>query len=309
VARRPPSRLRLFAEPQDAGVALDRFVAVRGGIPLVQAQAAIARGGAFVSGRRVRDAGFALRAGEIVEISVRPDPPLPSLGAERLLLLDEHVVGVDKPPGVLSQEGRAGGPSLPDLCAAMLRERGEPDRVLLVHRLDRGTSGATVLARTNAAQTALLAEFREGRAEKEYRALAVGEPRDEEGTVDLALGPDRAIPGKRRVDLRGEPALTRYRVLERLRGGALLALHPQTGRTHQIRVHLAAIGLPLAGDARYGGPRFLAGDGGRRLDVSRPLLHAISLRVRHPAAGFVSLIAEVPDDLRTAAAFLRAPLH
>jgi 23S rRNA-/tRNA-specific pseudouridylate synthase len=117
------------------------------------------------------------------------------------------------------------------------------------------------------------------------------------------------VPGKRRVDPAGEPARTRYRVIERFRGGALVAAFPETGRTHQVRVHLASLGLPLLGDARYGGPRFFAGAEGERLELRRPLLHAFSLRVRHPADGFVDLKAEVPHDLREAAEFLRVRSH
>jgi len=309
VARRPPSRLRLYATPQDAGTPLDRFVAERGGIALEEARAALARGGAFVSGKRVREEQLALRGGEIVEVSLRPDAPAAALDDARVLLLDEHVLGIDKPAGVLAQEGKAGGPSLVDLAADLLTGRRESAAVFLVHRLDRGTTGATVLARSKPAQAALVAEFREGRAEKEYRALVAGEPRDDEGLIDLALGPDRAVPGKRRVDPAGEPARTRYRVLERFRGGALVAAFPETGRTHQIRVHLASLGLALAGDARYGGPRFFAGAEGERLELHRPLLHAMSLRVRHPSDGFVALEAEVPHDLREAAQFLRVRSH
>ena len=178
----------------------------------------------------MREPDFALRGGETVEVSLRAGPQAPALDARRVLLLDEHVLALDKPAGVLAQEGRAGGPSILDLAAALLRARDEPPAALLVHRLDRDTTGVTVLARTKSAQAALLAEFREGRAEKEYRALVAGEPREDEGLVDLALGPDRGVPGKRRVDPAGESAQTRYRVLERFTGAALVAAFPRTGR-------------------------------------------------------------------------------
>ena len=257
----------------------------------------------------MREAGFELRGGETVEVSLRAGPASAGLDEGRVLLLDEHVLALDKPAGVLAQEGRAGGPSILELAAGLLRARGEPPAVLLVHRLDRDTTGVTVLARTKLAQAALLAEFREGRAEKEYRALVAGEPRDDEGVVDLALGPDRAVPGKRRVDPAGEPAQTRYRVLERFKGAAVVAAFPRTGRTHQVRVHLASLGLPLLGDGRYGGPRFLADAGSDRLEISRPMLHASSLRIRHPASGHLSLAAEAPDDLREAERFLRQRSH
>jgi 23S rRNA-/tRNA-specific pseudouridylate synthase len=163
----------------------------------------------------------------------------------------------------------------------------------------------TVLARSRAAQSALLAAFREGKVEKEYRALVAGEPADDAGTIDLALGADPSAPGKRRPDARGETARTRFRVLERLRGAAHVAVFPETGRTHQVRVHLAAIGLPLAGDARYGGPRALARPDGRRLEIGRPLLHALRLRLPHPRGGALEVTAPIPRDLLEAIEFAR----
>jgi 23S rRNA pseudouridine1911/1915/1917 synthase len=298
---RRPSRLRLVASGADAGAALLRFVAARGGVPEELARAAIQRGGAFLRGRRVRDPEAVVREGDRVEVELREPAPaqLPAI-----LHLDRLVLAVDKPAGVLAQEGRAGGPALPDLCSRMLRERGEPDAALLVHRLDRGTTGVTVLARTKAAQAALLAEFREGRSTKEYLALCTGEPSADELASDLALGPDPGVPGKRRPDARGEPARTRFRVLRRLRGAALIAAFPETGRTHQVRAHLAALGLPLAGDVRYGGPRSLTGAGGSRLELSRPLLHALGLRLRHPEGHELALRAPIPPDLEEAVRFL-----
>ena len=254
-----------------------------------------------MGGRRVRDPQRAVREGERVELDLR-DPAPASLPA--LLHLDRLVLAVAKPAGVLAQEGRSGGPALPDLCSRLLRERGEPDSALLVHRLDRGTTGVTVLARTKAAQAALLAEFRQGRAVKEYVAVCVGDPPSDEFASDLALGPDPAVPGKRRPDPRGEAAHTRFRVLRRLRGAALIAAFPRTGRTHQVRVHLAALGLPLAGDVRYGGARALTLADGHRLDLARPLLHALSLRLRHPDGHELSVRAPMPADLEEAIAFL-----
>jgi 23S rRNA pseudouridine1911/1915/1917 synthase len=304
-SRRRPSRLRLVAGAADAGASLARFVAVRGGIAPAEAEAAILRGGAFVAGRRVRDPSSRVRAGALVEVSLRAEDAAPALEPARLLHVDSDIVAVDKPAGVLAQEGRAGGASLLELCAAALRDRGEGGTALLVHRLDRGTTGVTVLARTRAAQAALLAAFREGAVEKEYRALVQGEPAEEHGTIDLALGSDPSAPGKRRADARGEPARTRWQLVERLRGRAHLAAFPETGRTHQVRVHLAAVGLPLLGDVRYGGPRALTRRDGARLEIARPLLHAYRLRVPHPREGTLDLEAPLPRDLLEAASFAR----
>ena len=299
--RRRASRLRLVALAEDAGAPLGSFVAKRGGVVEPVAREAIARGAAFLRGRRVRDPQATVRAGDRVEIDLR-QPERPQL--PRVLHLDPLLLAVDKPAGVLAQEGRGGGPALADLCSTLLRERGEPDAALLVHRLDRGTTGVTVLARTRAAQSALLEEFRQGRVAKEYLALCVGEPGTDEFANDAALGADPAHPGKRRPDPRGDPARTRFRVVRRLPGAALVAAFPETGRTHQIRAHLAALALPIAGDARYGGPRALTLPDGRRLDLTRPLLHALSLALRHPEGTHLTLRAPEPDDLSQAVRFL-----
>ena len=298
---RPPSRLRLVAGEADAGEPLLRFAAVRGGIPEDAARAAILRGGAFVGGRRVRDPLREVHSGDRVDIDLREPVPV---DLPRLIHLDPLVLAVDKPAGVLAQEGRGGGPALPDLCSRMLRDRGEPDTALLVHRLDRGTTGVTVLARTRTAQSALLREFREGTVAKEYLALCAGEPPAEDFASDLALAADPGTPGKHRPDPRGSPAHTRFRVLRRLQGAALVAAFPLTGRTHQVRVHLAAAGLPLLGDARYGGPRSVARGDGRRLEIARPLLHALALRMRHPDGRELDLRAQPPADFDAAVEFL-----
>ena len=298
---RRASRLRLVALAEDAGTSLSSFVSKRGGVTDEVARAAIERGAAFLRGRRVRDSGATVQPGDSVEIDLR-QPERPAV--PRLLHLDAALLAVDKPAGVLAQEGRAGGPALPELCSVLLRERGESDVALLVHRLDRGTTGVTVLARTRKAQAALLEEFRLGRVAKEYLALCIGEPPEDDFASDVALGADPAVPGRRRPDPRGESARTRFHVLRRLRGAALVAAFPETGRTHQIRAHLGALGLPLAGDAKYGGPRTLTLPDGRRLELGRPLLHAVSLELRHPAGNRMTLRAPEPDDLAQALQFL-----
>jgi len=286
-SRRPPSRLRLVAERDE--ILLD-LVVRKGAVSGELARSAIGRGGAFVAGRRVRDPDAKVRAGDRVELTLRA-PDVPSLGRERILYLDDLLLAVDKPAGVAAQEDLAGGPALPDLCAALLRESGEPDtQALLVHRLDRGTTGVTLLARTREAQAALLAEFREHRARKEYRALVLAAPADAEGIVE--------VPVARR------PARTRWRVLERFPVGALVAAFPETGRSHQIRVHLGQVGSPLLGDKAYGGPPFLTHPDGARHELARPMLHALSLAVRHPRGSDLRVAAPLPPDFEAARAFL-----
>ena len=279
--------MRLLADRDEP---LLGFVVRRGAIAEDTAKEAIARGGAFVRGRRVRDPGWQLRSGDRVELSLRPTRALP-LSRDRILHLDSLVLAVDKPAGVAAQEDLAGGDALPDLCSALLHELGEKPQALLVHRLDRGTTGVTVLARTRRAQAALLAEFRAHRVIKEYRALVSPAPEAAEGTSDVPVA--------------SRPALTRWSVLERYSGAAMIAAQPSTGRTHQIRLHLRGLGCPLLGDKEHGGAMLLTRSSGARHDFLRPMLHALSLSFRHPDGSALRIEAPLPADFEAARAFLR----
>ena len=186
---------------------------------------------------------------------------------------------MDKPPGVPAQPTLTSDRgALPELVSDLL---GAP--VTLVHRLDRETSGVTVLARTRQAAAALAEAFRMGGPAKTYLALTARPPEPAEGVITLALGKDPTRPGLRRVDPAGDPAMTRYRTLRAGPGAALVEARPETGRTHQIRVHLSEAGHPLLADATYGGrrreARLAAADPLRRAAevVGRQALHACSL--------------------------------
>jgi RluA family pseudouridine synthase len=225
-----------------------------------------------------------------------------------ILYADEFLLVVDKPAEVLSSPGRGDAPNLPALLAAGGRvPAAQPP--LLVHRLDRGASGVMVLARTPEAQRRLHELFMGRRVEKVYWALVQGYV-TADGRVDLPLHVDR---DRRRVVVAkrdGKPASTLYRVAERVAGHTWLECRPMTGRLHQIRVHLAAIGHPLAVDPRYGGVRALwlsrykTGYRPSRRHEERPLinrltLHAARLTFDHPAGtGPVSFEAPLPKDLR-----------
>jgi len=287
--KRPPARLRLLADRDEPLVG---FLVRRGGVSEELARAAIARGGAFVRGKRVRAPATELHAGDRVELALQARGVSP-LGRERVLHIDDQVLAVDKPAGVAAQQDLAGGPALPDLCSALLRELGEgQSQALLVHRLDRGTTGVTVLARTRRAQAALLLEFRAHRVRKEYRALVSPPPSGDEGVNDSSVG--------------SRPALTRWRVVERYASAALIAALPETGRTHQIRLHLRDLGCPLLGDKANGGEVILTRPSGARHDVSRPMLHALSIGLRHPAGFEMNVEAPLPPDFEAARAFLGA---
>jgi 23S rRNA pseudouridine1911/1915/1917 synthase len=231
-----------------------------------------------------------------------------------LLHVDEHVVAVDKPPGVLSVAGRGEAPSGMDLLRG---RRGfaadEPLRV--VHRLDKDASGVLIYARTLAAQQDLVTQFMQRRLEKVYYALVSGYV-TADGEIDLPLLFDRR---RNRVEVsaqRGKPSLTRYRVVQRVTGNTWLECRPLTGRMHQLRAHLAAIGHPLSVDPLYGGGQAILLSHYKpdyrpnRRQAERPLvdrltLHAARITFAHPGTGAaVTIESPLPKDLRATLAQL-----
>jgi tRNA pseudouridine32 synthase/23S rRNA pseudouridine746 synthase len=225
-----------------------------------------------------------------------------------VLFEDEQVLAVDKPPGRLVIPGRGTG-------ERSLREELEQThgRLWVVHRLDRGTSGVLLFARTAQAHRALNLAFDRGEPRKRYVAIVRGDPAAER-RIDVPIAPARrgrmrpARPG----DPRGKPAATLVRVLERFPAAApwagavaLVEALPETGRTHQIRIHLAAAGTPLAVDPDYGESAPLVGPGGETL-LARTPLHAARLEVGHPAGGrTLAVEAPWPADMGRALAALR----
>jgi len=255
----------------------------------------VERGAVYVDGRRCKLPERPLAAGQAVMVvleeagrgALEAAPPAPRL---RVLFEDEHLVAIDKAAGVTAQPTASKeGASLLD---AVSRYLGRPAG--LVHRLDKETSGVTVFGKTKAATRALAAEFREGRARKRYLAVT-GPGLAERGEITLPLSKDPSRPGRQRASktANGVPARTDFTRLFEGLGFCLVALFPRTGRTHQLRAHLTALGTPILGDALYGG----AG-GAQGLLAGRCLLHAQALLVRHPATADEVLIeAPLPPDL------------
>lgn len=222
-----------------------------------------------------------------------------------LLYEDDQLLVVSKPAGLLTIPDRAGNQN--SLVGALKEKYG---KVLIVHRLDRETSGILVFARTEAAHRHLSMQMEHHTADKFYLALLDGALHHEEGEIDKPIGEHHSIPGKMAISNTGKPSLTFYRVIERFQRFTLVEAQIKTGRTHQIRVHFNSIGYPLAVDALYGRrERFLLSEikgkkykSGKFTEEERPLmerssLHAARLRFEHPVSGeIMEFRSELPKD-------------
>jgi 23S rRNA pseudouridine1911/1915/1917 synthase len=265
------------------------------GVRPEEASALVAAGAVYLRGRRCRAAETRVPPSTPVVVVLeesgapptapRPRPPL------CVLYEDEEILAVDKPAGIPAQPtpGRVGD-SLVDLASEHLTRAAG-----LVHRLDRYTSGVTLFGKSDGATRSLAGQFRRGEVGKRYLAVVSGEIPPSR-LIDLPLSKDPSRIGRWRASRRahGVPARTRVERLGAAEGFQIAACFPETGRTHQIRAHLAALGAPIAGDTLYGGPSTVAG-----LGAPRSLLHAQAVSVRHPLTGQPLLVeAPVPEDMR-----------
>jgi 23S rRNA pseudouridine1911/1915/1917 synthase len=285
--------------PEAAGERLDRWLA---GLPDVGSRAAAARlierGAVLVDGR-AGSKSDRLSGGEAVELDL-PAAPLPEPPAEApelsIAYEDEHLLVVDKAAGVVVHPapGHAGGTLAQALAAGAGARGGEAERAGIVHRLDRDTSGLLVVARSEEAYAGLQRLVRRRELTREYLALVVGRPRSRRGTIDAPIGRDRRDRLRHSLDTASpRPAVTHFELEELLPEHALLRVRLETGRTHQIRVHLAAIELPVAGDPLYG----KRGE----LGLDRQFLHATRLAFTHPVTGAeVDVSSPLPADLAAA---------
>ncbi|HXG42294.1 MAG TPA: RluA family pseudouridine synthase [Dehalococcoidia bacterium] len=279
------------------GERLDVFLARRiDRLSRSQAQRLIQRGLVTVEGEEARAARI-VRRGERVTVHFPPPEPT-SLEPEPTPLVvlyeDEEVAVVDKPPGMPVHPGP--GHSRGTLANALLArfpelaQVGEAFRPGIVHRLDKDTSGLMVVAKTPRAHRQLVEQMKARQVHKVYLALVHGLPQPEQGIIEAPIGRHPRHRQRMAVVAGGHEALTRYRVVEALGRCSLLEVEPVTGRTHQIRVHMAAIGHPVVGDRVYGRPSPLLG---------RQFLHAHRLAFALPGSGrTVEFLSPLPDDLR-----------
>ncbi|WP_447003643.1 RluA family pseudouridine synthase [Saccharothrix isguenensis] len=253
-----------------------------------------------------------LIAGSVLEVTLpEPERPvqvqvMPVEGLE-ILHQDDDVIVVDKPVGVAvhPSPGWTGPTVVGGLAAAGIRiaTSGAAERQGVVHRLDVGTTGVMVVAKSEHAYSALKHAFKERTVDKLYHALVQGHPDPIKGTIDAPIDRHPKHDYKFAVMANGKPSITHYEVVEAFRAASLLDVHLETGRTHQIRVHFSALRHPCVGDLTYGADPSLA----KRLGVTRQWLHARTLGFHHPADGqWVSYTSEYPDDLSAALELLRA---
>jgi 23S rRNA pseudouridine1911/1915/1917 synthase len=291
-----PGVVRYAVHPELAGQRLDQGTAALTGLPRRRVRALAAEGRVWLNGKATRVLSRQLRLADVLDIVpvdealAAPPAPPPLLP---ILHEDGWLLAVDKPVGLATQPPRRRAPgetTAHERALLQLAAReGHRIDVLLFHRLDRLTTGVLVFALQHDAARALTALWNSGAAHKRYLAVVRGTPGEKHLNISGAIAPDPLVHGRFRVARGGRPSATEVLLLAKLGELSLVEVRPLTGRTHQVRVHLAEVGLPVAGDALYGG-----GSG-----VPRPFLHAWRLAFPHPRTGTqVRLEAPLPGDLQ-----------
>jgi 23S rRNA pseudouridine1911/1915/1917 synthase len=315
-----PMTRTLIVEPTGAGARLDVWL-VRAAPELsrARAQALIAQGQVLVDEQSLRSSAR-LRGGESVKLTI-PAPtaalPEPEDIPLRIVYEDKRLLVIDKPAGLVVHPGAGQGQgTLVNALLHLVKDLSGVGGVLrpgIVHRLDRGTSGLLVVAKDDETHRALVRQFAGRTVEKEYLAIVHGQPEAKAGIIALPIGRDPVHRQKMSVRApRGRAARSDYAVVEALDGAALVRVRIHTGRTHQIRVHMTALGHPVAGDPTYGGTRAPSAKRPEAkaalLGLSRPALHAARLSFTHPETGArLDFESPLPEDLAGALEALRAP--
>ncbi|MDO5746364.1 MAG: RluA family pseudouridine synthase [Actinomycetaceae bacterium] len=306
------TQMRQYMVPDGLiGQRLDVGVSRLAGISRHGASQLIDRGDVLVDGQAAPKS-LRLESTMILEVQLPPPPcvhPVPTPANFDVLYDDDDVIVINKPPGIAAHSGPGwDGPTvIGALLASGIRvsTSGPTERKGIVHRLDAGTSGAMVVAKTERAYGQLKNEFRYRRVTKRYHALVEGHPDPWRGTVDAAIGRRPGKDFRMGVTYEGKASITHYDTLEVMPGAALLSIILETGRTHQIRVHMEAIGHPVIGDPLYRPHKALAD----RLGLQRQWLHAVELGFSHPITHEdIRVEAPYPRDLSEALKKIRKAL-
>jgi 23S rRNA pseudouridine1911/1915/1917 synthase len=321
VSAAPPTPLDVVVPAALDGQRVDRAVALLSGVPRRVAADMVSDGSVRVDGKPLRTRSSVLRAGQHLQASVpamAPGMPVADVGVEfDVVHVDTDLIVVDKPAGLVVHHGAGhhGGTLVdglvarfPDLSALPAQVDGDPARPGIVHRLDKGTSGLIVVARSAGAYRLLSAQFRRHEAERRYVALVAGEVGEERGIVEAPIGRSTRHPERMTVTPGGRGARTAYRVEARFGSpvpATLVEARLDTGRTHQVRVHFAAIGHPVVGDDRYGAGVARPPQLSSLLGRDRLFLHARFLRVVHPDGEARTWQSRLPGDLAAVLAQLR----
>jgi 23S rRNA pseudouridine1911/1915/1917 synthase len=293
------------------GERIDAALARLFGLSRSRAADVIATGDVLLDGRAVAKSDR-VHAGAWLEVTLPPPPapptpiaePVPGMG---ILYEDDDIVVVDKPIGVAAHPttGWTGQTVIGGLLGAghTVATSGAAERQGIVHRLDANTTGAMVVAKSEVAYSRLKRAFKERHVDKRYHALVQGHPDPFRGTVDAPIDRHPSGDGRFAVVAGGKPSVTHYDTIEAFRAASLLEIDLETGRTHQIRVHMAAIRHPCVGDRLYGADPTLAA----RLGVTRQWLHAVKLGFEHPTQGRrIECESAYPEELTHALEIVRA---
>jgi 23S rRNA pseudouridine1911/1915/1917 synthase len=294
------------------GERLDAAIARMFGLSRTRAAELIGEGAVLIGGR---PAGKSDRvpAGEWLDVTLPPAAPVPAMPPAEpvpgltIVYEDGDIVVVDKPTGVAAHPtpGWTGPTVLQGLLAAghQIATSGAAERQGIVHRLDANTTGLMVVAKSEHAYSVLKQAFRDRVVDKRYHALVQGHPDPLRGTIDAPIARHPSGDGRFAVVAGGRPAITHYDTLEAFRAASLTDIKLETGRTHQIRVHMAAVRHPCVGDRLYGADPVLAA----RLGIGRQWLHAVRLGFAHPADGrWMEFISDYPADLSASLELLAA---
>ncbi len=290
----------VFRVPQDgAGTRLDLWLLAQVGDPTLtrsRLQNLVRAGAVLLNGQPAR-AGVHIRPNDLIELNLPEPAPHKLVEPEPFTLPviyeDEHIIAIDKPSGmvVYPAAGHPHGTVINQVLShCALANFGAPQRPGIVHRLDEGTSGVLIIAKTDLAYLSLVEQFKRRAIEKIYLALVHGQVREDEGRIEGPIGRDPVRRQRMRILPTGKPAITEFRVRERFARTTLLEVRPLTGRTHQIRVHLSAIGHAVVGDPLYGSHK----------PAPRLMLHAWQMKLAHPITGeHLELVAPLPREFAT----------